>query len=155
MFLLDVILSVFFFEAMHSFVFVFFSSCFCMVYLAFFSFLEQATDLIAFYTKFHKQKWKRHKSQKICEIAFGRLQGKNELISQFRERNNRVTIPKDYQPICFHVSGAKKGSIEHEAFAFASHNKNNKHGAPVASPTVVATAMDGATEDTTKTSGDQ
>tara|TARA_B110000091_G_C13798023_1_gene468802 strand:- start:158 stop:583 length:426 start_codon:yes stop_codon:yes gene_type:complete len=137
------VIFLFFVEAMHSFVFVFFS------------FLKQATDLIAFYTKFHKQKWKRHKSQKICEIAFGRLQGKNELISQFRERNNRVTIPKDYQPICFHVSGAKKGSIEHEAFAFASHNKNNKHGAPVASPTVVATAMDGATEDTTKTSGEQ
>jgi regulator of sigma D len=52
-------------------------------------------ELIAFYTKFHKQKWKRHKSQKICEIAFGRLQGKKELISQFRERNNRATIPKE------------------------------------------------------------
>lgn len=67
---------------------------------------------MSFYSKFHKQKWKRHKSQKICEIAFGRLQGKNELISQFRERNNRVSIPKDYQPICFYVSGPKKGTIE-------------------------------------------
>ena len=60
---------------------------------AFINFVK-ANDLITFYNKFHLQKWKRHKSQKICEIAFGRLQGKNELISQFRERNNRVTIPK-------------------------------------------------------------
>lgn len=75
-------------------------------------------ELIAFYTKFHKQKWKRHKSQKICEIAFGRLQGKKELISQFRERNNRATIPKDYQPICFHTSGSERGDIELNAFTF-------------------------------------
>merc|ERR1711865_984548 len=78
----------------------------------------KAEDLISFYLKFHKQKWRRHKSQKICEIAFGRLQGKNELISQFRERNNRVTIPKNYQPICFYVDGDNVGEIEEDAFAF-------------------------------------
>ena len=108
----------------------------------------KADDLISFYLKFHKQKWRRHKSQKICEIAFGRLQGKNELISQFRERNNRVTIPKNYQPICFYVDGPNRGGIETEAFTFTkdttttslAETETETAAAPVAVPAAAPSA---------------
>ena len=72
----------------------------------------QSSDLIAFHAKFHRQSWKLNKSQKICELAFARLQGKGELIAQFLKRNNRVTIPTEYQPLCYHVAGPQKGTIE-------------------------------------------
>ena len=76
----------------------------------------QSSDLIAFHAKFHRQSWKLNKSQKICELAFARLQGKGELIAQFLKRNNRVTIPIEYQPLCYHVAGPQKGTIEKDAF---------------------------------------
>ena len=93
----------------------FFSSYFIL--LPFITLSPQSSDLIAFHAKFHRQSWKLNRSQKICELAFARLQGKGELIAQFLKRNNRVTIPTEYQPLCYHVSGPQKGTIEKNAFA--------------------------------------
>ena len=66
-------------------------------------------DLIDFYDTFHAQKWPRHKSKKICAVTFGRLQGKDELISQFRERSSKTPMPEQYEPLCFHTKGTKCG----------------------------------------------
>ena len=66
-------------------------------------------DLIDFYNAFHEEKWPRHKSKKICAVAFGRLQGKKELISQFQERTSKVSMPEDYQPLCFYTEGPNRG----------------------------------------------
>ena len=76
-----------------------------------YAFINFATgnDLVDFYNTFHAQKWPRHKSQKICAVAFGRLQGRDELISQFRERSSKVPMPEHYEPLCFHTEGADRG----------------------------------------------
>ncbi len=40
--------------------------------------------IIAFYEDFNNKKWEKFNSEKVCDIAYARIQGKNALISHFQ-----------------------------------------------------------------------
>lgn len=66
--------------------------------------------VVEFYRRWHRVRWEQ--SNKTCEIAYGRLQGKTALLHQFRKRNSQATIPHQYRPACFHTEGPQKGERE-------------------------------------------
>ena len=58
-----------------------------------------ALAVIDFYEKFHEHVWEN--STKTCQVSFGRLQGMEALINQFKKRASEAQIPEKYMPLCF------------------------------------------------------
>jgi hypothetical protein len=59
-----------------------------------------ALAVIDFYNIYHEHAWER--TTKTCQVSFGRLQGKEALINQFKKRASEAQIPEKYLPLCFH-----------------------------------------------------
>lgn len=45
--------------------------------------LTKAAVLPAFYCAFHSKKWERFNSDKVCQLAYARIQGKEGLMRHF------------------------------------------------------------------------
>ena len=54
----------------------------CNVGYAFINFLD-ATMIISFHEEFNGKRWERFNSEKICELTYARIQGRNALANHF------------------------------------------------------------------------
>lgn len=69
----------------------------CNVGYAFINFID-TRYIRDFYTEFNNQKWERFNSEKICEIKYGRIQGKKNLIHHFQYSNVMNQQDKNLRP---------------------------------------------------------
>eukprot|EP00178_Gracilaria_changii_P003223 TRINITY_DN1471_c0_g1_i1.p1 TRINITY_DN1471_c0_g1~~TRINITY_DN1471_c0_g1_i1.p1 ORF type:complete len:865 (+),score=138.48 TRINITY_DN1471_c0_g1_i1:306-2900(+) len=93
-----------------------------------------------FYHAFHGKKWGRFNSEKVCEITFARIQGRQQLIAHFQNSSLLLEDPK-CRPVIFDSSGKQ------EEFPIGSHVRTRRgpssrdashrscDGAPSFSPT--------------------
>eukprot|EP01116_Phalansterium_solitarium_P016143 TRINITY_DN3681_c0_g1_i3.p1 TRINITY_DN3681_c0_g1~~TRINITY_DN3681_c0_g1_i3.p1 ORF type:complete len:1149 (+),score=205.66 TRINITY_DN3681_c0_g1_i3:190-3636(+) len=63
--------------------------------------------IIRFYSEFNNKKWERFNSEKVCEIAYARIQGKNSLISHF-QNSSLMSEDKKCRPIIFNAQGVEE-----------------------------------------------
>ncbi|KAI8074931.1 RNA recognition motif 2-domain-containing protein [Gongronella butleri] len=82
----------------------------CNIGYAFINFMEPRFVVTFAQTRLGKH-WAQFNSEKKCDLAYARLQGKASLIQRFR---NSDIMQQDvsYQPILFHSSGPNKGMPE-------------------------------------------
>ena len=79
----------------------------CNVGYAFINFLSPA-HILAFYEEFNFRKWDRFNSDKVCEIAYGRIQGKAALLTHFAN-SSLVHEDECYRPVVFASVGMASG----------------------------------------------
>lgn len=75
----------------------------CNVGYAFINFTAPR-HIVAFYAEFHGRKWGKFNSDKVCEITYARIQGKQPLISHFSNSSLMNEDPK-CRPIVFSADG--------------------------------------------------
>jgi hypothetical protein len=74
---------------------------------AFINFIDPLS-IVSFYEKLHNTKWEKFNSEKVCEIAFARIQGKDALINHF-QNSSLMSEDKKCRPIIFHSGGPNIG----------------------------------------------
>jgi RNA recognition motif-containing protein len=77
----------------------------CNVGYAFINF-RHPQYIIPFYFEFHGRRWGRFNSEKICEITYARIQGRNNLIAHFQNSSLMNEDPK-CRPIIFGENGER------------------------------------------------
>eukprot|EP01130_Rhizamoeba_saxonica_P013361 TRINITY_DN569_c0_g1_i1.p1 TRINITY_DN569_c0_g1~~TRINITY_DN569_c0_g1_i1.p1 ORF type:complete len:503 (-),score=83.60 TRINITY_DN569_c0_g1_i1:78-1586(-) len=77
---------------------------------AFINFISHET-IPDFYNYFNNLLWGKFKSEKICEIAYGRIQGKMKLIDHFSS-SSLMQEDSSCQPLIFYSSGPNKGQVQ-------------------------------------------
>jgi len=82
----------------------------CNVGYAFINFVDPKS-IISFYEEFNNKKWEKFNSEKVCEIAYARLQGKNALIIHF-QNSSLMTEDEKCRPILFFSDGPNAGQPE-------------------------------------------
>jgi len=82
----------------------------CNVGYAFINFLH-AKHIVSFYKEFHNKKWEKFNSEKVCELTYGRIQGKVSLIGHF-QNSSLMCEDKKCRPIIFHSNGVNSGEQE-------------------------------------------
>lgn len=75
----------------------------CNVGYAFINFTAPR-HIIPFYAEFHGRKWGKFNSDKVCEIAYARIQGKQQLINHFSNSSLMNEDPK-CRPVVFSADG--------------------------------------------------
>ena len=82
----------------------------CNVGYAFINFIDPI-HIAKFYNEFNGSRWKNFNSEKVCAVAFARIQGKTSMIARFQ---NSSLLEKDneYRPLLFYSSGPDKGKPE-------------------------------------------
>lgn len=79
----------------------------CNVGYAFINFIDPQS-IITFYQQLHNTKWDKFNSEKVCNIAYARIQGKESLIAHF-QNSSLMSEDKKCRPIIFHSNGPKMG----------------------------------------------
>ncbi|KAL4423997.1 hypothetical protein ABPG75_001298 [Micractinium tetrahymenae] len=69
--------------------------------------------IIPFVEELHGKKWPKFNSEKICHIAYGRIQGKAALVQHF-QNSSLLHEDKRCRPILFHSDGALAGEVEQQ-----------------------------------------
>jgi len=64
-----------------------------------------------FYEEFNNKKWEKFNSEKVCNITYARIQGKNALIQHF-QNSSLMCEDKKCRPIIFHTVGPNVGEQE-------------------------------------------
>lgn len=72
-----------------------------------------------FYHTFHGKKWGRFNSEKVCEITFARIQGRQQLIAHFQNSSLLLEDPK-CRPVIFDAKGRQ------EEFPIGSHVRTRR-----------------------------
>ncbi|CDF39565.1 Putative Mei2-like protein [Chondrus crispus] len=72
-----------------------------------------------FYHAFHGKKWGRFNSEKVCEITFARIQGRQQLIAHFQNSSLLLEDPK-CRPVIFDANGRQ------EEFPIGSHVRTRR-----------------------------
>ncbi|KAA8499437.1 Protein MEI2-like 4 [Porphyridium purpureum] len=90
----------------------------CNVGYAFINFVRP-TDIVSFFERFHARKWGKFNSEKICEIAYARIQGKASLVAHFQNSSLMNEDPK-CRPVLFNTAG------EQEEFPVGSHVRTRR-----------------------------
>lgn len=72
-----------------------------------------------FYKAFHGKKWGRFNSEKVCEITFARIQGRQQLIAHFQNSSLLLEDPK-CRPVIFDSRGRQ------EEFPIGSHVRTRR-----------------------------
>ena len=85
---------------------------------AFINFVDYR-DIVPFWERYHGQHWRIFNSDKICDITYARIQGKQSMLKRF-EHSALMEKDEDYQPLVFVSSGPKKG--QREVFPTPSNN---------------------------------
>jgi len=80
--------------------------------------MREPEDIIPLVERFHNKKWERFNSEKICCVAYGRIQGKQALINHF-QNSSLMHEDKKHRPVLFVTEGPSKG--EPEAFPIGSN----------------------------------
>lgn len=70
----------------------------CNLGYAFINFIN-SLYIIQFYENFRGKRWKRYKSDKICELVYGKIQGKNQLIKHFQRGTTMNIESVDKRPL--------------------------------------------------------
>lgn len=65
-------------------------------------------SIVEFYQQLHNTKWEKFNSEKVCSIAYARIQGKESLIAHF-QNSSLMSEDKKCRPIIFHSAGPKMG----------------------------------------------
>lgn len=82
----------------------------CNVGYAFINFIKP-NSIVTFYREFNNKKWEKFNSDKVCLIAYARIQGKAALISHF-QNSSLMCEDKKCRPIIFHSDGPNVGQQE-------------------------------------------
>eukprot|EP00188_Purpureofilum_apyrenoidigerum_P003008 Plantae.Rhodophyta-Purpureofilum_apyrenoidigerum.ctg30526.p1 GENE.Plantae.Rhodophyta-Purpureofilum_apyrenoidigerum.ctg30526~~Plantae.Rhodophyta-Purpureofilum_apyrenoidigerum.ctg30526.p1 ORF type:complete len:819 (+),score=97.79 Plantae.Rhodophyta-Purpureofilum_apyrenoidigerum.ctg30526:139-2595(+) len=90
----------------------------CNVGYAFINFRNVA-HIVPFFKEFHRRKWSKFNSEKVCEITFARIQGKANLIAHFQNSSLMNEDPK-CRPIIFSETG------EQEEFPVGPHVRTKR-----------------------------
>lgn len=90
----------------------------CNVGYAFIN-LTSAQYIEPFYNTFHGKKWTRFNSEKVCEITFARIQGRQQLIAHFQNSSLLLEDPK-CRPVIFDSEGRQ------EEFPIGSHVRTRR-----------------------------
>lgn len=90
----------------------------CNVGYAFINF-TQPGYIEPFYNGFHGKKWGRFNSEKVCEITFARIQGRQQLIAHFQNSSLLLEDPK-CRPVIFDAKGRQ------EEFPIGSHVRTRR-----------------------------
>ncbi|KAJ8908070.1 hypothetical protein NDN08_008166 [Rhodosorus marinus] len=107
----------------------------CNVGYAFINF-RSPVHIVPFFEEFHRRKWMKFNSEKVCEITFARIQGKANLIAHFQNSSLMNEDPK-CRPIIFGGHG------EQEEFPIGPHVRTKR--GPSARETKVETVGTTAT----------
>jgi hypothetical protein len=70
----------------------------CNLGFAFINFVDPL-HILYFYNVFRGKKWPRFNSEKICELAYAKFQGKKELISHFEKGTVMLFESQDKRPV--------------------------------------------------------
>jgi len=70
----------------------------CNLGFAFINFVDPM-HVIHFYDSFRGKKWKKYNSEKICDLAYAKFQGKKELISHFEKGSVMNVESEDKKPL--------------------------------------------------------
>lgn len=89
---------------------------------AFINFVDY-NDIIAFHRRYYGKHWRTFNSDKICDITYARIQGKDAMLKRFE---NSALMEKDdeYKPLVFASEGPTKGT----RLPFPDPLLNNKKG---------------------------
>lgn len=90
----------------------------CNVGYAFINFTKPE-HIEPFYNAFHGKKWGRFNSEKVCEITFARIQGRQQLIAHFQNSSLLLEDPK-CRPVIFDSAGRQ------EEFPIGSHVRTRR-----------------------------
>uniref|UniRef100_A0A7S2ZXD3 Mei2-like C-terminal RNA recognition motif domain-containing protein n=1 Tax=Rhodosorus marinus TaxID=101924 RepID=A0A7S2ZXD3_9RHOD len=90
----------------------------CNVGYAFINF-RSPVHIVPFFEEFHRRKWMKFNSEKVCEITFARIQGKANLIAHFQNSSLMNEDPK-CRPIIFGGHG------EQEEFPIGPHVRTKR-----------------------------
>mmetsp|Transcript_5083 Transcript_5083/g.12818 ORF Transcript_5083/g.12818 Transcript_5083/m.12818 type:complete len:827 (-) Transcript_5083:1834-4314(-) len=82
----------------------------CNVGYAFINFIYPAS-ICSFHATFNHRKWDKFNSDKVCELAYARIQGKQALISHF-QNSSLMTEDKKCRPLIFFSEGPNQGTYE-------------------------------------------
>ena len=66
--------------------------------------------MIRLYKSMHGFPWKLSRSSKICQLVWGRLQGKDALLAHFRGTIHLKNTPSEFRPIAI-AKDAATGQI--------------------------------------------
>ncbi|KAI3658192.1 hypothetical protein MP638_005412 [Amoeboaphelidium occidentale] len=83
----------------------------CNVGYAFINFIEPSKAAVSFALRVVGKKWKLFNSDKICELTYANIQGKQALVDKFRD-STVMFEEESYRPKIFYSSGPKKGMEE-------------------------------------------
>jgi hypothetical protein len=70
----------------------------CNLGFAFINFIDPM-HVVLFYNNFRGKKWKKFNSEKICDLAYAKFQGKKDLIAHFEKGANMNFESDDKKPI--------------------------------------------------------
>lgn len=79
----------------------------CNVGYAFISFADPK-NIIPFYKARHGKKWSKFTSEKVCQLAYAKVQGIESLIQKFRRSKVMESNP-DYRPRVYYTDGELRG----------------------------------------------
>lgn len=83
----------------------------CNVGYAFINFVEPIF-ILKFYEEFNGKRWECFNSEKICEITFGRIQGKNNLSDHFEQSNLWYQNDRKVRPLILSVAPPSNRYLE-------------------------------------------
>ncbi|KAF9163214.1 hypothetical protein DFQ26_002810 [Actinomortierella ambigua] len=93
----------------------------CNVGYAFVNFIS--VEAIESFAKAHvRQRWPRFNSDKICELAYAKVQGQDALVDKFRNSSVMKEDPS-FRPMILHTSGPRVGEVK----PFPESNVNQEH----------------------------
>jgi len=90
----------------------------CNVGYAFINFIRPEY-IVPFYEQFHAHKWGKFNSEKVCEISYARIQGKNAMVTHFQNSSLMNEDPK-CRPVLFNDNG------EQEEFPVGAHVRTRR-----------------------------
>lgn len=79
----------------------------CGLGYAFVNFLTHG-DAVRAYKHFHQRRWDEFNSKKVCEITYGRVQGRDSLVQHFKSAKF-PSSDAEYCPLVFSCSGGENG----------------------------------------------
>mmetsp|Transcript_12917 Transcript_12917/g.21121 ORF Transcript_12917/g.21121 Transcript_12917/m.21121 type:complete len:1143 (-) Transcript_12917:1034-4462(-) len=82
----------------------------CNVGYAFINFIT-TNHIVDFVEQFSNKKWDKFNSEKVCQVTYARIQGKNALIAHF-QNSSLMCEDKKCRPIIFHSDGPLQGEME-------------------------------------------
>jgi RNA recognition motif-containing protein len=82
----------------------------CNVGYAFINFIDPRS-ICTFFEEFNNKKWERFNSEKVCQITYARIQGKNAMVEHFKNSSLMFEDAK-CRPLLFYSDGEQAGTAE-------------------------------------------